>query len=52
MLVNENDFNGNGDLLTSMEIRKKHFEDYFKTKVVLMNSEEIKNFEDIRNLIS
>lgn len=52
MLVNENDFNENGELLTSMEIRKKHFEDYFKNKVILVNSEEIRNIEDIKNLIS
>ena len=52
MLVNYNDFNENGELLTSMEIRKKHFENHFQNKIVLINSEDIKNFDDIKNIIS
>jgi len=51
MFVNEFDYNSAGDLNTGYLIRKKHFENYFKTNLVLLDPENIKSFSDLSKLL-
>lgn len=47
MFVNDYDYNSAGELRTGLLLRKKHFEDYFKTKVAIVNPQVIKTFNDL-----
>ena len=51
MFVNEFDYNTAGDLKTGVLIKKKHFENYFKTNVALVDSEKINSFSDLSKLL-
>jgi len=50
--VNEYDYNSAGDLKTGPLIIKKHFENFFKTNVALVDSEKINSFDDLRKLLN
>lgn len=52
MFVDDFDYNSTGDLKTGPLIRKKHFENYFKTNVALIDSEKINTFEDLIKLLN
>ena len=51
MFVNDFDYNAAGDLKSGPFIRKKHFENYFKTNVALVDSEKINSFSDLSKLL-
>lgn len=52
MIVNEFDTNSNGDYHTGILLRKKHFEEYFKMKVYMINMSNIRSFQDLKNLLT
>lgn len=52
MFVHDFDYNPDGELKTGTLIRKKHFENYFKAKVAVVNPERIKSFSDLSKLLN
>ncbi len=52
MFISEFDYNSNGDFKTGILIKKRHFENFFKTKVALVDPEKINSFNDISKLLN
>lgn len=52
MLVNDFDFNHEGELCASPHLRRNHLEDYFKTKVILFNTDKINTSADLKDALN